>query len=286
MKHIFSTIITREAIANNNRGETKGNITTLQKVIGADGDEYSTVSGEAIKFATRLRWQEMGLPVNRVWNEEKAVYEYVDEKRGKGYSPAMYIDDDVMGFMNAKPAKEDAESDTEAEKTVEEKKPAKQKGTCHKRRGRLEVSRAVSVHPFKYDEVMNSVATSDKGDTSMYAAEVHKTAYMYTIQMTPFKVDGNVATTLAAVLEAIFTIGNVGGNHGRFLYDFSPVKILVRMTDDPSARIMGTVTIDPSMKFYEDDFLLEAGEGTSMPINKDLVTRLVEIFLNIERTIQ
>jgi CRISPR-associated protein Cst2 len=41
------------------------------------------------------------------------------------------------------------------------------------------------------------------------------------------------------LLEAIAAIRHVGGNHSRFLYEFRPESIVLRVTEDPSPWIMG-----------------------------------------------
>jgi CRISPR-associated protein Cst2 len=42
------------------------------------------------------------------------------------------------------------------------------------------------------------------------------------------------------VLDAITAIRHVGGNHSRFLYEFRPESIVIRITDDPSPWIMNS----------------------------------------------
>lgn len=54
--HIFGAIVTGHGCAANNRGETEGNITTLQKLLWK-GQVHTTVSAEAIRWALRYYWQ-------------------------------------------------------------------------------------------------------------------------------------------------------------------------------------------------------------------------------------
>ena len=42
------------------------------------------------------------------------------------------------------------------------------------------------------------------------------------------------------MLNSISAVRHVGGNHARFLYDFRPESIVIRVTQDPSPRIMDT----------------------------------------------
>ena len=52
--HVFANFVTPFGTAANNRAETEGNITTLQKLLWM-GETHSTVSAEAIRFALRMR---------------------------------------------------------------------------------------------------------------------------------------------------------------------------------------------------------------------------------------
>ena len=66
--HVFASIVTPFGTAANNRSETEGNITTLQKILWM-GETHSTVSAEAIRFALRRR---LGgeEETNRAWDED------------------------------------------------------------------------------------------------------------------------------------------------------------------------------------------------------------------------
>ena len=57
--------------------------------------------------------------------------------------------------------------------------------------------------------------------------------------MTPQAIEGeDKLERTAATLRAIQSLRRVGGNHGRYFYDFSPEAIILRVTDDPAPRIM------------------------------------------------
>jgi CRISPR-associated protein Cst2 len=47
------------------------------------------------------------------------------------------------------------------------------------------------------------------------------------------------ADRASVLLDALVVIRHVGGNHSRFLYEFRPESIVLRVTDDPSPWIMG-----------------------------------------------
>ena len=151
--YLYGTILTSEAVAANNRGDNIGNTTTLQKVFHQD-DLHTSVSAESIRFAIRYRFQLEGMKVNREYDSTVGKLNYEDEKRAYWNSGGdVFIDDDLMGFMDAAAAKKDSE-DEAAEATdsaTEQAAPAKgakkvrAKGTTTKRTSPLAVGRAVSL---------------------------------------------------------------------------------------------------------------------------------------------
>lgn len=114
--HVFGNILTAYGCAANNRGESEGNITTLQKLLWK-GNVHTTVSAEAIRWALRYFWQnKLELEVNRKWVDEKDDHSWQDEN-WSGWntdSGKTFVDDDLLGFMKAEGAKVDA-SDPETE---------------------------------------------------------------------------------------------------------------------------------------------------------------------------
>lgn len=213
--HVFGTVPTARAVAANNRGENEGTATTLQKVI-RNGDLFSTVSSEAIRYSIREGWlDEEAVELNRVVSHHGSEWE--DREFKKGWEK--YIDNDIMGFMHAK------------------------KETLS-RRGILEISRAVSTTPWPGTISANFASPgANPGVTHSnpipYAAEMHDTRYQFTFAMTPQAIEGkDKLARMAFTLRAIQALRRVGGNHGRYLYDFSPEAIILRVTDDPAPRIM------------------------------------------------
>lgn len=245
--HLFGNILTNYSAAANNRGENEGNITTLQKLLW-HGEIHTMISAEAIRWALRYYWQtaEIDDEVNRTWNDSTNENDWED----KSFNPERFIDDDVLGYMDAKKAKED-ESDIPDEEVSETQPKGKGKGRKAKsnpapkgsatvRRGVLEVNRAVSLIPYSGDLTFNAAsigATSgaSKGRSpAPYATELHATRYQYCFAMTPSRLINQQRTI--AVLEGLTSLSQVGGNHSRFLYDFSPDSIVLRWTHDFAAR--------------------------------------------------
>jgi CRISPR-associated protein Cst2 len=250
--HLHGAIITGLGTAANNRGQGEGNITTLQKLLWQDR-VHTTVSAEAIRWAVRYWWQSHSaqrpeLETNRRWDDEKEDNAWQDQS-WSGWQPGgeggkTYIDDDVLGFMLAEGAKIDAsDSSDEPEGDAEEGKgkgkgkgkKTKAKGTINKRRGVLEVTRAISLIPYAGDVTFNA-RSGTKGNTSLYGTELHATRYQYGFSMTPARL--REPARLLPTLEALLSLGEVAGNHSRFLYDFSPDAVVLRWTHDPAPRLL------------------------------------------------
>lgn len=212
-QHLFVTVVTATAVAANNRGEGDGStLSTLQKITRGN-DQYTTVSAEAIRWGLREYLQNASAEsTNRTFDPDKDQYNFKDEK----FNPKKFVDDDLFGFMDAK-------------------KGGDNKDATMKRRGALEVSRAVSLDPFWGDISFGSKG-GKKDNKSIHSTEVHYTAYQYTIALTPESLQD--ASRAALILDAIAAVRHVGGNHARFLYDFRPESIVLRVTQDPSPWIM------------------------------------------------
>jgi CRISPR-associated protein Cst2 len=244
-KHLFGLIVTDHGPAANNRGESEGNITTLQKILW-NGEVHTTVSAEALRWAIRYHWQRTGIPVNRVWDEEKNDHEWTDpqwlpwtDPEGKGKEATAYIDDDVLGFMLAEAGKEEG---NEAEGPKQSGRGRKRvAGRCDKRRGALEVTRAISLTRFAGDITFNA-KSGEKGRTSLYGTEVHATRYQYGFALTPEWL--RERSRALDVVDAIVQLSEVAGNQARFLFDFSPDAVIFRWTDDFAPRILYGFQLD------------------------------------------
>ena len=232
-QHVFGAIVTQLGTAANNRGLTEGNTTTLQKLVW-NGQVHTTVSAESIRFALRRRLSDSE-ETNRSYNENDRVNAWSDPgfARWEGKSKEKtFIDDDLLGFMAAEGAKQEGES-----------------GTAKVRRAVLEVSRAVSLTPWPGDVTFNAASpgatpsAQKKGKNPVpYATEMHATRYQYGFAMTPARLRVPARATIA--LKGLFALGEVAGNHGRFLFDFSPDAAILRITDDPAPRLLYGFDVD------------------------------------------
>lgn len=211
--HLFGTVLTPQAVAHNNRGESEGTVSTLQKVI-RNGDLYSTVSSEAIRYALRESWlADADLKLNRKVSHNAS--DWADKEFKK---PGEFIDNDVLGYMHAK------------KETVS-------------RRGILEISRAVSsspwpgtVSPHFASPGSNPAVASD--NPIPYQCEVHDTRYQFTFALTPDALLQDKKARTEKTLLAIQNLRRPAGNHARFLFDFAPDAVVLRWTTDPAPRFM------------------------------------------------
>ena len=248
--HLFGNILTSYGTAANNRGENEGNITTLQKIQWKN-DIHTTVSAEAIRWALRYFWQTVcdDYEVNRQWNDGTNNNDFQDET----YNDELFIDDDVLGFMRAEAAKDDG-SDT----PKKGKNKSKEKGISIAKRGVLEVTRAVSTTPYLGDITFNA-KSGKKDKTSLYGTEVHATSYQYGFALTPSRLKEK--SRIIPVLDGLTSLREVGGNHSRFLYDFSPESIVLRWTHDFAPRILysfkedeeGNISVPELLRRIEDE---------------------------------
>ena len=245
--HVFANFVTPFGTAANNRAETEGNITTLQKILWM-GNTHSTVSAEAIRFALRrcLATAE-NKGTNREWDEIARVNGWKDPDFNGWASDKekTFIDDDLLGFMKAEAAKEEGES-----------------GSADVRRAVLEVTRAISLTPWPGDVTFNAASpgatpsAQKKGSNPVpYGTELHATRYQYGIALTPERLRDK--SRAAKAIEALCSLGTVAGNHGRFLFDFSPDAVVFRITNDPAPRLLYCFTTDDDGRTVNAPALME-----------------------------
>jgi CRISPR-associated protein Cst2 len=245
--HVFANFVTPFGTAANNRAETEGNITTLQKLLWM-GETHSTVSAEAIRFALRrclATEEETG--TNRRWDEDARnnVWKDWQFKGWASVKDQTFIDDDLLGFMTAEAAKEEGEA-----------------GSANVRRAVLEVTRAVSLTPWPGDVTFNAASpgatpsAQKKGSNPVpYGTEVHATRYQYGIALTPERL--RIKARAAKAVDALCNLGTVAGNHGRFLFDFSPDAVVFRITEDPAPRLLYCFGTPDNGKTLTADVLLK-----------------------------
>ncbi len=239
--HIFANIVTPYGIASNNRAENEGNVTTLQKILW-QGATHSTVSAEAIRFGIRkYLFEQDPKTVNRHWDDTIRSNAWKDASFATWQN---YVDSDLLGFMNAEAAKEEAETltDESPDELDNSGKKKRTKGKATVRRSPLEITRAISLTPWPGDVTFNAAspgatASASKGSNpALYGTEQHATRYQYGMALTPERLHDKSRAFTA--LKALAALNRVAGNHGRYLFDFSPESIVLRITDDPAPRLL------------------------------------------------
>jgi CRISPR-associated protein Cst2 len=258
-----------------NRGDNIGNTTTLQKVFHQD-DVHTSVSAEAIRFALRYRFQlEVTAPVNRSYDSSTGKLEYQDEKRTQ-WNPQenVFIDDDLMGFMDAEAAAKENEENIDLEEESEEpkakKKKEKPKGKTTKRQSPLAIGRAVSLRPYRAELSFNCVSgEKSKGQLSLYSAEMHTTEYQYSFGLNLNDVVKK--KHIASLIEAIVDPPQVAGNHSRFAYDFFPASIVLRVTNAHSSKIQNCFEHDEQERTYTIARLINRIESGDVPASEIII---------------
>ena len=271
--YLYGTILTGEAVAANNRGDNIGNTTTLQKVFHQD-DLHTSVSAESIRFAIRYRFQLEGMKTNRTYDSADGKLEYADEKREQ-WNPnsTVFIDDDLMGFMDAAAAKQEQEEEpVEGEEITKDagKKKPKAKGKTTKRQSPLAIGRAVSLRPYRGELSFNCVSgEKEKGKLSLYNAEMHTTEYQYSFGLNLNDVVNK--ENINSLIDAVVDLPQVAGNHSRFAYDFSPASIVLRVTNAHSSKIQNCFEHDEETRSYNVARLIQRVESNDIPASELII---------------
>ncbi|MEX2140454.1 MAG: DevR family CRISPR-associated autoregulator [Pirellulales bacterium] len=275
--YLYGTILTGEAVAANNRGDNIGNTTTLQKVFHQD-DLHTSVSAEAIRFALRYRFQlQDRASVNRSYDPVSGRLDLRDEKREYwadvlSEKKLPWIDDDLMGFMDAAAAKQESEEETTEEMEPEERqaKKKKAKGKTTKRPSPLALGRAVSLRPYRGEISFNCVSgAKEKGSLSLYAAEMHTTEYQYSFGLNLN--DVLVKAHVGELIEAIIDPPPVAGNHARFAFDFSPASIVLRVTSAHSSKIQNCFEHDEENRTFTAKRLIQRVRSGDVPASELII---------------
>jgi CRISPR-associated protein Cst2 len=227
MYQLFGNLLTHYGSASLNHGQSKGNVSPLQKVLW-HGKTHSTVSGDAIRWALRYYWQQQGYPVNRVWNADTFEHKLIDDN----FDPVRFIDDDVLGYMKTEAAKEEIiEEDSETQEKQDKGKRRKPKGKSIPRLGALGVNRAISLTPYNGTMTFNA-KSGEKDRTSLHFHEYHNTRYQYGFALDPNHLKDK--SRIFTVIDGLMSIRKVGGHNNVFCYDFSPESMVFRWTQKTS----------------------------------------------------
>lgn len=268
--YIYGTILTGEAVAANNRGDNLGNTTTLQKVFHQD-DLHTSVSAEAIRFAIRYRFQLEGLNINRSYDSDAGKLYFEDEKRAN-WNPngEVFIDDDLMGFMDAAAAQQEREEEESEAEDATPRRRTRAKGKTTKRQSPLAIGRAVSLRPYRGELSFNAVSgEKEKGKLSLYNAEMHTTEYQYSFGLNLNDVVKK--ESIGHLIDAIVDPPPVAGNHSRFAYDFSPASIVLRVTTAHASKIQNCFEHDEETHGYTVTRLIYRVESGDIPAGELII---------------
>jgi len=147
-------------------------------------------------------------------------------------------------------------------------------------------------------------------DPIPYAVEVHDTRYQYGFAATPEHLgrggmnDKDVLKPkekkerVKNILEGVLNLRRVGGNHARYLTDFSPEVLVLRWTDDPVPRLLycfgqdehGAITLSSLITKIEGADI-EAGEviigaGISLDDCSLLENLGVKVFHGVKKAVE
>jgi CRISPR-associated protein Cst2 len=98
-------------------------------------------------------------------------------------------------------------------------------------------------------------------------------------------------------IDAIASVRHVGGNHARFLYDFRPESIVIRITEDPSPwiincfeRVGNSVGCPKLVRLVEvkdipANELIVAGEIADTPYGKQLAALGVKVYRGVKEAV-
>ncbi|WP_270993481.1 type I-B CRISPR-associated protein Cas7/Cst2/DevR [Listeria seeligeri] len=162
-KGLAITIIFQAESAN--YGESLGNISVLKKISRNNGDQYTYISRQAIRYNLMEQIGEAEAPVEGVGGGDKKVIQFLYDA-----SIVDYPELDFFGYLKTG-EREDSEN----------KKKGKQ---VQKRSAKVRLSNAISLETFKGDlDFLTNKGQADKKHENMNIAqaEIHKSYYRYTL---------------------------------------------------------------------------------------------------------
>ena len=216
--------ITIEVVDGGESSKNKTSAKTILCPVGKDTD----------KPLSEFRFSKEDIPfveIDAIGGEDK------EKKAQEKIAPKVVFGDDKGRVLRVTPAKAHIGSHKVTLKVVK----------TIIRRSRLEVTRAVSLSPFADggDVTFNAASINatpsaqKRGENpAPYGTEIHATRYQYGFALTPESLDHDQVDRAEKVVDAIVNLTSVGGNHARFLFDFSPETIVFRWTKDFAPRIL------------------------------------------------
>lgn len=169
-----------------NYGEGFGNITVLKKMTRGDGNVYTYISRQALRY---------NLVQQLNWNETPVKADGKGDKKVVQFHPDATIDKwpeiDLFGYMKTKAAKKRGENTSDSGNTDEP-------GGADTRPAVARLSHAVSLEPFQADmDFMTNIGVARRlegANNSIAQSEIHRSLYSYTltVDLDRVGVDGEI----------------------------------------------------------------------------------------------
>lgn len=225
------------------------NINPIKKITMANGEELPYVSSQALRRALRNGLESMDFPLSPI--QEASAKKGAPKTTIK---PVEYIDDDLFGYMDASPSKEE-----------------KGKGTSTTRTSPIRVEALLALTEYKGDldyatNFMGKGVKTEKGEDiqpNIFETEVHSGIYRGTILIELDRVGSGQgfetgelsneekAKRVTAFLDAFRNLWS-SGRQSRFLSDISPKFIAAAFMKAKNPIFLESVNVDKNGKInYE-----------------------------------
>lgn len=243
IKSITITYLSKVTFASLNGADKEvDNINPIKKLTLANGAELPYVSSQAIRRALRDSLVEMGWPKSDV--QEASAKKGAPKTQIK---PAEYIEDDLFGYMDASPSKEE-----------------KGKGTSIVRTSPIRVEALVALSEYKGDmdyatNYMAKGLKNDKGEElqpNIFESEIHSGIYRGTILIEIDRIgsgqgfenvtelsNAEKCKRVLAFLDAFRNLWS-SGRQTRFLADISPKFIAAAAMTTKNPIFLEAVKVD------------------------------------------
>ena len=211
---ITITYLSKVSFASLNGGDKEvDNINPIKKITLSNGEELPYVSSQALRRALRDRLKDLGFelsPIQEASAKKGAVKTTI--------KPVEYIDDDLFGYMDASPSKEE-----------------KGKGTSTTRTSPIRVEALLALTEYKgdLDYATNFMGKEIGKDPNIFETEIHSGIYRGTILIELDRVGSGQgfetgelskeekAKRVVGFLDAFRNLWS-SGRQSRFLADISP----------------------------------------------------------------
>ncbi len=220
------------------------NINPIKKITLSNGRELPYVSSQALRRAMRDRLADMGYTLSPI--QEASAKKGAPKTQIK---PVEFIDDDLFGYMDAAPSKED-----------------KGKGTSTVRTSPIRVEALVALSEYKgdLDYATNFMGKSIDVDPNIFETEIHSGIYRGTIMIELDRIGSGQgfengaslaneqkAERILAFLNAFRNLWS-SGRQTRFLADISPKFIAAAYMKVKNPIFLEAVNVTPDGNILYD----------------------------------